>query len=176
MPAKSFNIILNNKIHAFKKIIKVDPDKSISIRSFLIGAICQNLSIATNVLESDDVLSTIKCLKKLGVKIKKLKAKKYLIYGKGLGSLHLKKNDKLNFGNSGTLARLLIGILSTTPGIIANLKGDHSLNKRSMQKLIELMNKFGASFLPKKKFTFPIKLISSYMPIGIDYKAGVSEQ
>ena len=176
MPAKSFNIILNNKIHAFKKIIKVDPDKSISIRSFLIGAICQNLSIATNVLESDDVLSTIKCLKKLGVKIKKLKAKKYLIYGKGLGSLRLKKNDKLNFGNSGTLARLLIGILSTTPGIIANLKGDHSLNKRSMQKLIELMNKFGASFLPKKKFTFPIKLISSYMPIGIDYKAGVSAQ
>ena len=176
MPKKSFNLILKSKIPAFKKVIKVDPDKSISIRSFLIGAICQNLSLANNVLESDDVLSTIKCLKKLGVKIKKIKSKKYLIYGKGIGSFRLKKNDRLNFGNSGTLARLLIGILSTTPGITANLKGDHSLNKRSMQKLIELMNKFGASFYPNEKYTFPLKLISSDMPIGINYDAGVSAQ
>ena len=41
MSKNSFNLILNNKIPAFKKVIKVDADKSISIRSFLIGAICQ---------------------------------------------------------------------------------------------------------------------------------------
>ena len=75
-----------------------------------------------------------------------------------------------------TLARLLIGILSTTPGIIANLKGDHSLNKRSMKNLIKLMNKFGAQFYPKNKFNFPLKLVSSEMPISINYKAGVSAQ
>ena len=54
------------------------------------------------------------CLKTLGVKIKKIRRKEILLYmAKGLGSLssHLKKNKKLNFGNSGTLARLLIGIL-----------------------------------------------------------------
>ena len=67
---------------------------------------------------------------------------------------------ELNFGNSGTLARLLIGILSTTPGIEIKIKGDKSLNKRSMKKLIELMSKFGATFLPKNKFTFPLKMIS----------------
>jgi 3-phosphoshikimate 1-carboxyvinyltransferase len=176
MVTKRFNLTISKKILSFKKTIEVDSDKSISIRSFLIGAISQNLSIANNILESEDVFSTIDCLKKLGVKIKKIKSKRYLIYGKGLGSLHLKKNDKLSFGNSGTLARLLIGILSTTKRIKANISGDHSLNKRNMKSLINLMTKFGASFLPKNKFNFPLKLISSEMPLGINYKAGVSAQ
>ena len=117
MPLKRFDLILNTKISSFKKIISVDSDKSVSIRSFLIGAISQNISTARNVLESEDVFSTISCLKKLGVKIIKQKSKNYIIYGKGLGSLAIKKNSLLNFGNSGTLARLLIGILSTTPNI-----------------------------------------------------------
>ena len=176
MATKKFNLLVNKKILSFNKIIEVDPDKSISIRSFLIGAISQNISKAENILESDDVISTIKCLKKLGVKIKKLKKKKYVIYGNGLGSLRLKKNDKLIFNNSGTLARLLIGILSTTPNIQAFVSGDHSLNKRNMKGLINLMEQFGATFLPKNKFKFPLKLISSNMPIGIKYKAGISAQ
>jgi 3-phosphoshikimate 1-carboxyvinyltransferase len=176
MPTKSFNLILSNKIPPFKKTVEVDSDKSISIRSFLIGAISLKTSLVKNVLESEDVFSTIKCLKKLGVKIKKKKAKSYLIYGKGLGSLFAKKNTLLNFGNSGTLARLLVGILSTTPNIEIKIKGDHSLNKRSMKKLINLMSKFGALFEPKNKFNFPLKLISSEMPIGINYAAGVSAQ
>ena len=176
MILKRFNLTVNKRILPFKKIIKVDADKSISIRSFLIGAISQDVSIAKNILESDDVLSTIHCLKKLGVKIVKFKSKSYLIYGNGLGSLTLKKNNKLNFGNSGTLARLLIGVLSTTPGIEANILGDHSLNKRNMKSLINLMIKFGALFIPKNKFNFPLKLISSEMPVGINYKSGVSAQ
>ena len=176
MATKKFNLLVNKKILSFNKIIEVDPDKSISIRSFLIGAISQDISKAENILESDDVISTIKCLKKLGVKIKKLKKKEYVIYGNGLGSLRLKKNDKLIFNNSGTLARLLIGILSTTPNIQAFVSGDHSLNKRNMKGLIDLMEKFGATFLPKNKFKFPLKLISSNMPVGIKYKAGISAQ
>ena len=176
MSSKSFNLIINNRVSSFKKSIVVDSDKSISIRSFLIGAISHNISYAKNVLESEDVLSTIKCLKKLGVKIKKKKSGSYLIYGKGLGSLAAKKNIVLDFGNSGTLARLLVGILSTTPNIQANIKGDHSLNKRSMKKLINLMTKFGAFFLPKNKFNFPLRMISTEMPVGINYEAGVSAQ
>ena len=86
MPLKSFNLKIDEKIKPFSKTIKVDSDKSISIRSFLIGAICQRISIVKNVLESDDVFSTINCLKSLGVKIKKLDHKNYSIYGKGLGS------------------------------------------------------------------------------------------
>ncbi len=175
MSTKSFNLKIRNKISPFKKVIKVDSDKSISIRSFLIGSISHGISCVENSLESEDVLSTIKCLKKLGVKIRR-KNKKYFVYGKGFGSLVAKKNLKLNFGNSGTLARLLTGILSTTPRIEVILTGDKSLQKRSMKKLILLLSEFGASFSPKKKYNFPLKLISTDLPIGVKYEAGVSAQ
>ena len=70
----------------------------------------------------------------------------------------------------------MIGILSTTPEIEIKVKGDQSLNKRSMKKLINLMSEFGAQFLPDDKFNFPLKLVSTEMPVGIKYKAGVSAQ
>ena len=176
MPSKSFNLVLKNKVSPYKRIIEIDSDKSISIRSFLIGSICNSTSISENVLESEDVHSTINCLKTLGVKIIKLKAKTYLIYGKGLGSFYAKKNTRLNFGNSGTLARLILGIISTTPGLELKVKGDKSLNKRNMKNLIELLSEFGATFIPSNKYNFPLKIISSQMPVGIKYNAGVSAQ
>jgi 3-phosphoshikimate 1-carboxyvinyltransferase len=176
MLKKKFNLNLNNKILPFSKKITVDPDKSISIRSFLLGSISNNISTINNVLESEDVFSTIKCLGVLGIKIKREGKRKYFIYGKGLGSLNIKKNIKLNFGNSGTLARLLIGILTTTPKAKVHMSGDKSLNKRNMKKLINLMKQFGAKFYPKNKFYFPLKLISSEYPVGIKYKSGVSAQ
>ena len=176
MYSKSYNLVINKKISSFKNNIKVDSDKSISIRSFIISSISQNVSIIKNVLESEDVFSTIQCLRKLGVRIIKKSKGNYLVYGKGLGSLYAKKNTELNFGNSGTLARLLIGVLSSTPNIEIKVKGDHSLNKRNMKKLIFLMSKFGATFLPKKKFKFPLKFISSEMPVGINYRSDVSAQ
>ncbi len=176
MILKKFNLSVDHRIAEFKKTIQVDPDKSISIRSFLIGSITEGISSVKNVLESHDVISTINCLKKLGVNIKKIKPRNYLIYGKGIGSLYTKKNTTLNFGNSGTLARLLVGILSTTSNIEIRMFGDKSLNKRNMKKLIELMSKFGASFFPIKKNHFPLKLVSSPMPVGIRYRSGESAQ
>ena len=65
----------------------------------MIGSISQRISKINNILESGDIFSTIKCLRKLGVKIKKVRPKSYLIYGKGLGSLTAKKNNEINFGN-----------------------------------------------------------------------------
>ena len=176
MNSKKFNVFLNSKIGPFNKTIQVDADKSLSIRSFLIGSISEKISTTKNILESEDVKSTINACKKLGVKIKKIKTGKYKIFGKGLGCFYAKKNTSLNVGNSGTLARLLIGILSTTPDINIKVIGDSSLNKRNMKELINLMSKFGASFLPKKKYFLPFKIISSGMPVGIDYKAGESAQ
>ena len=132
MIGKNFDLIVKKKINSFNKTITVDSDKSISIRSVLIGSISQNISQVKNILESEDVNSSIKCLKKLGVKIVK-KNKTYYVHGKGLGSLFAKKNTTLDFGNSGTLARLLIGLLSTTPNIEVILTGDHSLKKRNMK-------------------------------------------
>ena len=91
MPSKRFNLKINKKISPFRKNIKVDSDKSISIRSFIISAISQNISSIENVLESDDVFSTIKCLKKLGVKILKKSSGNYLVYGKGLAHFMQRK-------------------------------------------------------------------------------------
>ena len=176
MFSKSYSVSVKNKIKPFSKSIKVDSDKSLSIRAFLIGSISNKISYANNILESEDVFSTIKACQKLGTKIIKIKNGKYKIYGNGLGSFFAKKNSLINFGNSGTLARLLIGILTTTPGISLRVTGDHSLKKRNMRELIEIMKKFGAVFLPKKKYKFPLKITSSPMPVGIDYKAGVSAQ
>ena len=176
MLTKNFSLHISRLIKPYNKTIRVDSDKSISIRSFLFGAVCHNISEIKNVLESDDVFSCINCLRKLGVKINKINAKHYLVYGKGLGSLSAKKNTVLDCENSGTTARLLIGLLSTNPDIQVKIKGDHSLNKRSMGKLINLMTEFGTTFLPKNKTHFPLTLISSEIPIGIEYKSGVSAQ
>ena len=176
MLTKSFSLHISRLIKPYNKTIRVDSDKSISIRSFLFGAVSHNISKIKNVLESDDVFSCINCLRKLGVKINKINAKHYLVYGKGLGSLSAKKNTVLDCENSGTTARLLIGLLSTNPDIQVKIKGDHSLNKRSMSKLINLMSEFGTTFLPQNKTHFPLTLISSEIPIGIEYKSGVSAQ
>ena len=176
MPVGSYSVLLNNKIKRFSKSIIVDPDKSISIRSFLISSISNDVSKIDNVLNSEDVISCISCLRSLGIKIKKIRSKKYLVYGKGIGSLFAKKNKILNCGNSGTLARLLIGILATTHNTKVIIKGDKSLNKRNMFKLIKVINEFGAEFIPKNKYHFPLKLISSEMPIVINYDSGNSAQ
>ena len=88
---KSFSINTFSKTKPYNKTINVDSDKSISIRSFLIGAISHNISEIKNVLESEDIFSCVACLRKLGVKIQKVKAKHYLVYGKGLGSFYAKK-------------------------------------------------------------------------------------
>ena len=72
MPNGSYSVLIEKKIKEFNKTINVDSDKSISIRSFLISAISNDVSKIYNALESDDVNSCIQCLKKLGVKIKRI--------------------------------------------------------------------------------------------------------
>ena len=176
MPDKSFSLSLTKKIKRFSKTIRPDPDKSISIRSFILGCICEDISQAKNVLESEDVLSTIKCLKKLNYKIIKIAKGEYKIFGKGVGSAFTKRNTELNFQNSGTAARLITGLLSTNPDIQVKLNGDKSLRKRNMSKLISLLSMFGASFYPKGKKTFPLTLIASEMPVGINFTSGTSAQ
>ena len=100
MPAKKFSLVIQKPIKDFRKKIIVDSDKSISIRSFLIGSISQGVSSVQNVLESEDVFSTISCLRKLGVKILYSGNKTYKIFGRGLGSYTAKSSLKLNFGNA----------------------------------------------------------------------------
>ena len=177
MVDKHFSVIFNEKIKQFSKSINIDSDKSISQRSFIIGSICEGVSKVENILESQDVYSTINCLRKLNCKIQKIKKGKYKIFGKGLGNYYCKKNTVLDFGNSGTAVRLLgFGVCSTNPDLQIKITGDKSLKKRSMFKIIKVMENFGATFLPKNKFNLPLTLISSEAPIGFKFHNGISSQ
>ena len=97
---------------------------------------------------SEDVLNTIKCLKKLGVKIK-INKKKCEIIGQGINGFKLKKNIILNAGNSGTLARLIIGLLVHSKKKI-KIIGDKSLSKRDFYRVTKPLEKFGAKFQTNK--------------------------
>ena len=88
---KSFSVKTSGQIKSFSKTINVDSDKSISIRSFLIGSISHNISEIKNVLESDDIFSCVNCLRKLGVKIQKLKKNTIWFMEKVWGLFMLKK-------------------------------------------------------------------------------------
>ena len=138
-------ILIDQTITTFKKkSIIVDGDKSLSIRFVLFSSLSQGLCSATNLLNSEDVKSTINIIKKLGIKIKS-KNKKYEIYGKGLFGYKFKKNLILNAGNSGTTARLMLPLLNNSTNWI-KVTGDQSLKKRDMSRIIEPLKLFGFKF------------------------------
>ena len=88
MPSK---IKINNTIKPFNRILKIEGDKSLSIRWALLASQAEKKSKAINLLISEDLLSTLSCLRKLGVRIK-LKKKICEINGLGLNGFKYKKN------------------------------------------------------------------------------------
>ena len=138
-------IKIKNKIKKFNKILSIEGDKSLSIRWALIASQSDSTSRSYNLLLSEDVINTLKCLRKLGVKVK-ISKKFCEINGVGLnGFKYKKKNLILDAGNSGTLGRLVMGLLIHSKGIIT-LKGDKSLSKRDFIRVIKPLKKFGADF------------------------------
>ena len=88
-------ILINKTLRNFNKKINVDGDKSLSIRFALLASQAIGKSKAYNLLKSDDVISAVNCLKKLGVKIKwNKKSNSCEIYGNGLNSYIYKKNNR----------------------------------------------------------------------------------
>ena len=148
------NIIrIKNKIKNFKKKIYIDGDKSLSIRWALMASQAIGTSKAFNLLRSVDVLNTLNCLKKLGIEIN-LKKKFCKITGKGLNNFNQKKNLKLNAGNSGTLGRLILGMLAGYSKK-TKLSGDKSLSKRDFSRVTRPLQEFGVKFFPKNKSSLP---------------------
>ena len=152
-------LLINYNDNTFKKTISIDGDKSISIRTLLLGSQAYGKTFIRNILLSEDILNSIHCLKKLGVKIF-LKKKNCLIYGKGLNGFTYKKNIVLDAGNSGTFARLILGLLVKSPHYI-KLIGDKSLSKRDFGRVISPLQKIGASFITNKKKSLPLQMIGS---------------
>ena len=110
----SKSIIIKNKIDYFNKVIKVSGDKSISIRWILFSSLAKGISKAKNLLLSEDVLAAIKTIKKLGIK-SEIKKNECKIFGKGIGGYKYKKNLRIDAQNSGTLGRLILGLLINSP-------------------------------------------------------------
>ena len=142
-------VFINEKIKNFEKKITISGDKSLSIRWALMASQATGNSKAYNLLHSEDVLSTLKCLKKLGTKIN-LKKNYCKIMGLGLNSFDFKKNLTLDARNSGTLGRLILGLLIHCPHKV-KLIGDKSLSKKDFSKVINPFKNFGVNFYKIKK-------------------------
>ena len=119
-------------------------DKSISIRLILLASLAIGKSKIYNLLESEDVINTLKSMKSLGVNINKIK-NYYEINGVSIKGLNLKKKTKINAGNSGTFARLFCGLVARSNKKI-NLYGDKSLSKRDFSRVINPLKLFGMKF------------------------------
>ena len=160
-------LIINKKIKFFNKIIKVDGDKSLSIRWVLLASQANGKSKAFNLLMSEDVLAAIESIKKLGIKVKIFK--NYCeIRGNGINGFNYKNNLILNAKNSGTLGRLILGLLIRSSKKI-KLIGDRSLSKRDFSRVTMPLNKFGAKFWYKFKNRLPLTILGSEFPKGINY-------
>jgi 3-phosphoshikimate 1-carboxyvinyltransferase len=124
--------------------IPVPGDKSISHRALILNSLALGNSQITNLSPGKDCLSTINCLRALGVKLIKQDGKPPAILITGAGNAGLTESrDVLNAGNSGTTIRLLSGVLSSQP-FLSVLTGDTSLRSRPMKRLIEPLRLMGA--------------------------------
>ena len=168
-------IVIQKKIKDFNKIINVDGDKSLSIRSLLIGSQSYGICKIKNLPKAEDVLSTINGLRRLGVKII-FKNRNCYLYGNGLNGFSYKKNISINAGNSGTFARLLLGLLIKSPFSV-KIIGDNSLSKRDFQRIINPLQQFGAKFFSNHEKNLPLKIIGSdYLrPINYFEKKGSAQ-
>jgi 3-phosphoshikimate 1-carboxyvinyltransferase len=159
-------IIIKNKISPFRSVMNIDGDKSLSIRWALLASQANGKSKSINLLNSEDVLSTLNCLKKLGVKVKN--NKNYcIIHGVGINGFKYKENITLDAGNSGTLGRLILGLLVHSKKKI-RLIGDKSLSKRDFLRVINPLKRIGASF-KSKNGKLPITIQGTQTPRTINY-------
>ena len=168
------SVIINKKILKFDKIISANPDKSLSIRWALMAAQAIGKSKGYNILNSEDVNNTLKSLKKLGVKLKK--RKNYCeIEGVGLNGFNFKNNTEINCENSGTLARLICGILAKTNKTVI-LKGDASLSKRDFSRVIKPLNLLGVKIISNsKRLPLKIKGTNFLKPIEFEENIGSAQ-
>ena len=160
-------LLINKKIPEFNKKIEVSGDKSLSIRWVLLASQATGRSKGYNLLMSEDIIAALDSIKKLGIKVNV--NKNYCeIFGNGINGFKYKKNLTINAKNSGTLGRLILGLLIKTPQKI-KLTGDKSLSKRDFSRVTLPLEKFGAKFYYKKKNKLPLKILGSQSVKGIKY-------
>ncbi|MGV3278733.1 3-phosphoshikimate 1-carboxyvinyltransferase [Rickettsiales bacterium LUAb2] len=166
----SNNIIVTRLSNKLKGEITPPSDKSISHRSIIFSSLATGVSYINNLLSSKDVEVTIQYFKQLGVIFTQLENNNYRVEANGLQILNNKKY-KFDLGNSGTSARLLMGVTAALEGEF-EFTGDKSLSKRPMYRVIEPLTLMGANIVANNNY-LPIKIIGKQLH-GISYTMNVA--
>jgi 3-phosphoshikimate 1-carboxyvinyltransferase len=127
-----------------KGVAQMPGDKSISQRALILGALAEGETRITGLLESGDVHSTAGALRGFGAELTAEGPGRWLVKGTGVGNWQSPKTE-LDFGNSGTGSRLVMGAMATTP-ITAVFTGDASLRSRPMARVVEPLLAFGVTY------------------------------
>jgi 3-phosphoshikimate 1-carboxyvinyltransferase len=138
-------------------VVEVPGDKSISHRAVILGSIANGTTIIENFLEGEDCMRTVDTFLKMGVTIEKI-GSTIKIEGKGKDSLK-EPMEPIYFGNSGTTARLMLGLLASLP-FASFVYGDPSLTRRPMDRVIIPLKEMGGDFIGREK--------TSYLPIALN--------
>ena len=152
--------------------IAVPGDKSISHRALILGALCVGETVVHGLLEGEDVLATAQALRAYGAEIERGADGVWRINGLGIGGL-LAPGKVLDLGNSGTGARLLLG-LAASHGLTSVFTGDASLRQRPMQRVITPLQQMGARFEAADGERLPITVVGSNSLLPIEYRLPVA--
>ena len=148
-------------------VVRVPPDKSISHRSVIFGAIADGVTKVSNLLEGEDVLATVAAFRSLGVAIDGPEAGNMTISGVGKNGLEA-AGCELDLGNSGTSMRLLSGLLAGQR-FGSRLTGDTSLKRRPMTRVVDPLTKMGARIVATDGHP-PLDIQGDARLHGIEYR------
>lgn len=151
--------------------IRVPGDKSISHRALMFGAVAIGETVIHGLLEGDDVLHTAAAMRALGATAARDGGGVWRVRGVGLGGL-AEPAQVLDMGNSGTAARLLIGLVAGHP-ITTFFTGDASLVKRPMARIIGPLEHMGASFVSRDGGRLPLAVVGTDQTVPITYRLPV---
>lgn len=151
---------------ALKGRVKVPGDKSISHRALIFGALATGVTRITGLLEAEDVINTAKAVTALGAPAAKTGAI-WVVKGRGVGGL-TQPDAPLDFGNSGTGTRLMMGVVAGHP-ISVTMTGDASLSKRPMRRVLGPLKQMGLQILEDGKETLPLTLRGRADLVPIEY-------
>ncbi|MCY4319929.1 MAG: 3-phosphoshikimate 1-carboxyvinyltransferase [Alphaproteobacteria bacterium] len=147
-------------------------DKSVSHRALMLAGVAVGETRIDKLLEGEDVLATAAALRALGVEIERIEPGCWRVHGRGVGGL-TEPEDVLDMGNSGTAARLLLGLLATHK-LTATLTGDASLRSRPMRRVSEPLSRFGAAFHGRTGGQLPLTVVGADVPVPIRYELPVA--
>ena len=151
--------------------VRVPGDKSISHRALILGALAVGETRINGLLEGEDVLNTAKAVEALGAQVERGGAGEWRVRGVGVGGFAAPA-QKLDFGNSGTGCRLILGAVAGCP-ITATFDGDASLRKRPMRRVLDPLERIGARTLEAADGRLPLTLAGAHDPIPIVFEPPV---